>query len=121
MRQSGEKYLKAIFMLSGSRDEVRSVDVASLLEYSRPSVSRAMKALKEEGYIVMEPYGRIRFTQAGYDEAKSIMEREAIISGYLQKALEMSDKLSEKYSVCVGHIIDDDTLEKMRRETSLLT
>jgi Mn-dependent DtxR family transcriptional regulator len=114
MRQSEEKYLKTIFTLSKNQDGVRSSDIASMLGYSRASISKAMRVLKESGYIIMEPYGKVNLTFNGYEKAKNIFEREAIISEFLQKTLNINDQLSAKYSAYVGHIIDPETLEKMR-------
>jgi DtxR family Mn-dependent transcriptional regulator len=114
MRHSEEQYLKTIFMLSKDKDEVCSSDIASLLGYSRASVSKAMKILKEDGYIVMEPYSKISLTRDGYERAGDILERESIISEFLKKTLDINDQLSAKYSAYVGHVIDSETLEKMK-------
>ena len=76
MSESEEKYLKTIFILAEAQNEVRSIDIASTLRCSKDSVCRAMKILKEYGYITMESHGRINLTQPGYTKAKSIFIRE---------------------------------------------
>lgn len=118
MTESEVKYLKTVFLLAKSRDEVHSIDIASALGFSKASVSRAMKILKGCGYITMEPSGRISLTPGGYSKAKNIFECESIISGFLQQTLEIDDELSAKYSACVARIIDQETLNKMKNGTA---
>nr|WP_315024514.1 metal-dependent transcriptional regulator [uncultured Aminipila sp.] len=116
MSESEEKYLKTVFTLEKDHDEVRSIDVACTLGYSRASVCRAMKILKENEYITMDSYGRISLTQVGFIKAKSIYERESIISEFLKQTLAIDDELSAKYSAYVAHIIEPDTLNKIKNE-----
>jgi Mn-dependent transcriptional regulator len=114
MTESEERYLKTIFALAESQDEVRSVDVADALGFSKASVSRAMKNLKQYGYISMEAYGGVNLTAEGKIQAISILERESIVSGFLRHTLEIDEELSAKYSALVAHIIDQKTLNKMK-------
>lgn len=114
MSESEEKYLRTVYTLTEKQNEIRSIDVAAMLGYSKASVSRAMKNLKENNYIIMKPYGRIALTPAGYKKAETIIEREAIISGFLQKTLGLTDELSLKYSIYMAHFIDQETLNRMR-------
>lgn len=116
MSESEERYLKTVYMLAKSQGEVRSVDIASVLGYSKASVSRAMKILRENGYVVMPAYGQIYLTPAGMTEARNIVEREFIISGFLWQTLALDDELAAKYSANLAHLIDQDTLNKMKLE-----
>ncbi len=116
MRVSEEKYLKTIFILAKNQDDVRSIDVASILGHSKASVCRAMKILKENGYITMKSYGKINLTQIGLIKAQNIFTRESIISEFLQQTLAIDDGLSARYSAYMAHIIDQDTLNKMKHE-----
>lgn len=65
IQESGENYLEAIYILTLQNGSVRSIDIANYLNFSKPSVSRAMGILKEAGYIIMEPSGNIVLTPKG--------------------------------------------------------
>ena len=65
IQESGEMYLESIFVLSKKNKTVLSIDVCEYMGYSKPSVSRAVKILKEQGYIVMEDGGNLRLTEKG--------------------------------------------------------
>ena len=81
--ESAENYLESILMLSHSGNPVRSVDIANELNYSKPSVSIAMKNLKANGYITMENYGDITLTERGREIAQRIYDRHTLISDLL--------------------------------------
>jgi len=83
VHNSEETYLETILVLSQSKDKVRSIDIAKELEYSRPSISVAMKNLREKGYIDMEPGGQIKLTGLGREIAESMYERHTLISDWL--------------------------------------
>lgn len=83
LQESAENYLETIFMLSLAGGHVRSVDVATELEYSKPSVSIAMKNLRENGYISVSPDGNITLTELGQKIAQSMYERHMLISDWL--------------------------------------
>lgn len=63
--ESGENYLETILILQQRNGNVRSIDIATEMNFSKPSVSRAMSILKKSGYIIMEPDGRIVLTENG--------------------------------------------------------
>lgn len=83
LHQSGEDYLEAILMLQRKNGHVRSIDIAQHLNYSKPSVSRAMSILKSDGYIIMEADGRIVLTEQGQTIAMTIYERHELLSNWL--------------------------------------
>ena len=82
-RESAEDYLEAILMLSQSGEPVRSIDVGKKLEYSRPSVSVAMKKLRENGHINMDDDGYITLTNSGFAIAQAMYERHTLIANWL--------------------------------------
>ncbi len=94
MQESPEDYLETIYMLSLHSSEVRSIDVARHLGYSKPSVSVAMKRLRENGYVNMDDNNLLTLTESGLAIARSIYERHQVISGYL-----MSIGVSEETDV----------------------
>ena len=69
---SGEDYLETILILEERTKYVRSVDIAAELGFSKPSVSRAMGIIKENGYITVEPDGQIKLTKAGHKKANEV-------------------------------------------------
>ncbi|MCL2031446.1 MAG: metal-dependent transcriptional regulator [Oscillospiraceae bacterium] len=82
-RESAENYLETILMLSRSGKPVRSVDVAGELEYTKPSVSVAMKNLRAGGHIEVDRDGSILLTESGRKIAESMYERHTLISDWL--------------------------------------
>ena len=118
MQESAENYLEAIFMLGQDGNPVRSVDVAGELDYSRPSVSIAMKNLRSSGYISVNDDGYITLTDAGREVAEAMYERHILISDWLiflgvdketavKDACKMEHAMSEKsFAVIKKHIED---------------
>ena len=84
IHESAEDYLEAILRLSEKSSEVRSVDIAAMLEVSKPSVSHAMKLLREDGYIAMDRYGTVTLLEKGAAIAKRIYERHLVLSKMLE-------------------------------------
>ena len=80
IRESAEDYLEAILMLSERNVAVRSIDVAAQLGFSKPSVSIAMKKLRENGYVLMDGSGFITLTESGREIAERTYEKHKLIS-----------------------------------------
>jgi Mn-dependent DtxR family transcriptional regulator len=83
IQESAEMYLETIHVLSLKGNPVRSIDIVNELEYSKPSVSVAMKNLKTKGYIVMDAEGHITLTSKGLKIAETMYERHVAISEWL--------------------------------------
>ena len=83
LSESVEDYLETIFILSKDGSTVRSIDIANELEFSKPSVSIAMKNLRESGYINVKSGGLIELTQSGREIAQRVYERHKLISDWL--------------------------------------
>jgi Mn-dependent DtxR family transcriptional regulator len=81
--ESAENYLETILMLSRGGQSIRSVDIANELEYSKPSVSVAMKNLRAKGHIVTDADGYITLTESGKEIAQRMYERHMLISDWL--------------------------------------
>ena len=81
--ESLENYLETILMLSHSDNLVRSIDIANELDYSKPSISVAMKNLRANGYIVMDDNGYITLTETGREIAQKMYDRHTLISDWL--------------------------------------
>ena len=83
MYESTENYLETILMLSHGGNQVRSIDIVNELDYSKPSVSVAMKNLRKKGYITIDSGGYIKLTDDGRKIAESMYERHTLISEWL--------------------------------------
>lgn len=81
--ESLEDYLETILMLQKKNGNVRSIDIANEMNFSKPSVSVAMKNLREKEYIIMAENGYITLTEAGRKRAQSVLERHTILSDWL--------------------------------------
>ena len=115
-RESTENYLETILMLNQDGKQVRAIDIVRELEYSKPSVSIAMKNLRENGYIEIDSEGYITLTDNGQSIAESMYERHMLISDWLiylgvdkktavNDACKMEHAMSEKsFSVIKSHI-----------------
>ena len=82
IHESAENYLEAILALS-EKGNVRSIDVAQHLNFSKPSVSRAMSLLRENGYVIMDDDGLLHLTDSGYEIAARIYERHQLLTKWL--------------------------------------
>ena len=83
IHESAENYLETILMLGKNGASVHSIDIANELKYTKPSVSVAMKNLRENGYILVDDEGHITLTKKGTEIAQSMYERHTLISNWL--------------------------------------
>ena len=83
VHESAENYLETILILSQRNGNVRSIDIANELAFSKPSVSVAMKNLRTQGHIVVDNDGYIKLTESGRKIAETIYERHTLISNWL--------------------------------------
>ena len=83
LKSSGEMYLETIYVLSQKKSSVRSIDIAEHMNYSKPSVSRAVGILKNENYITVDKEGYITLTDKGFVLAQKIYERHTVLSKVL--------------------------------------
>jgi Mn-dependent DtxR family transcriptional regulator len=113
IRQSGEDYLETIYVLS-EKGGVHAVDVANKLNFSKPSVTRAMKILKENGYITVDIDNHINLTAAGEKKAKQVFERHEIISRFLmQNGVDRENALND--ACLMEHGISDESFGVFKR------
>lgn len=113
IHESGEMYLETILILHKQNDTVRSIDIARKLDFSKPSVSRAMSILKDADYITVEHGGLIEFTASGRALAEKTYERHVILTKYL-KSIGISDKIAEADACRIEHILSKETFDKIK-------
>lgn len=112
--ESGEMYLETILILQNKTNNVRAIDVATELNYSKPSVSRAMSILKSDGFIYIDEFGFIKFTAEGLEKASRIYERHNVISKFLLKSLNIDEKTASDDACLIEHIISEKSLLAMK-------
>lgn len=114
LKESGEMYLESIYVLCAKRGAVRSIDVAEHMNYSKPSVSRAIGLLKGQKYIEVDKDGYISLTEEGKNAAKKIFERHTVLTSVLQRIGVDSETASE--DACrIEHIISDKTFDAIKK------
>ena len=114
MQESPEDYLEAILVLSRELGNVRSIDVANYLEYSKPSVSVAMKNLREKEQIRVTPEGYIYLTDSGRAIAEMIYERHQLLSRGLM-SLGVDEQTATEDACRIEHVISQESFEAIKR------
>ena len=118
IQESAENYLETILMLSQRNGNVRSIDIANELEFSKPSVSVAMKNLRENGYIHMDKDGYITLTDAGREIADMIYERHTLLSRWLIR-LGVNEKTAAEDACRIEHVISKESFEAIKKHVGL--
>lgn len=108
MQESGENYLETIFVLSRRLQHVRSIDIVRELNFSKPSISRAVHLLKEQGLIEIDENGFINLTKRGREKAEAIYERHKVLTTFLQETAKVSYELAEQDACKIEHIISNE-------------
>ncbi|MBQ8827173.1 MAG: metal-dependent transcriptional regulator [Oscillospiraceae bacterium] len=111
--ESGENYLETILMLQKKGISVRSIDIATELEYSKPSVSRAVGILKNGGFIEVAQDGYITLTAAGREVAERIYERHTVFTKWLMD-LGVDEKTAAEDACKLEHNISDISFSKLK-------
>lgn len=114
MRESGEMYLETIYILGQKQQNVRSIDVAEEMGFSKPSVSRGVSILKQQGYLTVDGNGFLELTDSGMDLAKKIYERHTVLTEALVR-LGVDPEIAQQDACKMEHIISDETLNAFKR------
>ena len=112
--ESGEMYLETILLLSRKMQYVRSLDVATDLGFSKPSVSRAVGKLQKAELIVVDPKGYITLTEEGKKIAERMYERHTVISSFLEK-LGVSAETASHDACKIEHHISEESFEAIKK------
>ena len=113
IQESAENYLETILILKKQKGAVRSIDIVNWMEYSKPSISVAMKRLRQNGYIQMDPSGYITLTEAGRAIAERVYERHQVLSRMLME-LGVSEETALKDACRMEHVLSQESFEKIR-------
>lgn len=115
MYESGEMYLETILILKKRNGQVRSIDIARELDFSKPSVSRAVGILKDDEFISIDESGLIDLTEKGKARAKSIYEKHKNLTAFLIEIVGVSPEIAEEDACRMEHFISEETFEGIKR------
>ncbi|MDR3287887.1 MAG: metal-dependent transcriptional regulator [Peptococcaceae bacterium] len=111
--KSAEDYLETIFILKKQLGEVRSIDVVNHLKFSKPSVSIAMKTLRENDYIIVNSLGYISLTEKGLEIAVRVSEKHHVLIQFLM-ALGVSEESAKEDACKIEHDISEESYAKLK-------
>ena len=111
--ESAENYLETILILSKKRPVVRSVDIANELGFKKPSVSIAMKHLRENNHITVTEEGFIYLTDSGMEIAQMIYTRHEILSSFLVN-IGVAKEIAEEDACKIEHVISAESFDALR-------
>ena len=112
--ESLEDYLETILMLYKSTGQVRSIDIANEMNFTKPSVSIAMKNLREKGYITMADNGYITLTESGKKRAENVLERHTILANLLI-SIGVNEETAMEDACKVEHDLSEESFEAIKR------
>ena len=113
IQESAENYLEAIHVLMMRNGQVRSIDVAHYTGFSKPSISRAVGLLRDNGYVSIDQNGLLSLTEAGLKIAETIYERHTVLTDLLTK-LGVSPETAAEDACRIEHVISAETFEKLK-------
>ena len=114
LQESGEMYLETILILSQRMENVRAIDIGEEMGYSKPSVSRALKILKENSYINVDKNGYVTLSKTGREIAEKIYERHQVLSEILIK-LGIDPEIAIEDACRMEHVISDTSFEAIKK------
>lgn len=113
LQESGEMYLETILVLSQRMPHVRSIDVCEEMGYSKPSVSRAMSILRNNGYVIMDDSGYLHLTDSGMEVATKIYDRHNTLSAFLTW-IGVDEETATDDACRIEHVISDETMAAIK-------
>ncbi len=113
IHESAENYLEAILILKNERGAVRSIDIAQHMQFSKPSVSRAMSLLRGDGYITVDSDGFIELAESGLVIAERIYERHRLMTDWLVR-IGVSPDTAAQDACKIEHDISEETFKKLK-------
>ena len=114
IHESAENYLESILVLEQSKGAVRSIDVAQHLGFSKPSVSRAVGLLRENGYITVDESSHLHLTEAGRTIAENIYERHEFVTRWLMQ-LGVDKDIAAEDACRIEHVLSPETFAALKK------
>ena len=114
LKSSGEMYLETIYVLCHQNSSVRSIDIAEHMNYSKPSISRAVGLLKKEGYVTVDQDGYITLTDNGLNLAQKIYERHTVLTKVLMR-LGIDEDTASADACKIEHVISDKSFDMLKK------
>jgi DtxR family Mn-dependent transcriptional regulator len=118
IQESAENYLETILILSQRQPQVRSIDIATELGFSKPSVSVAMKNLRENGYVTVNDHGHISLTSKGLQIAETIYERHTLLSSWLEY-LGVDSAIAAQDACRIEHVISPESFQAIKTHVAM--
>ena len=115
MNESNENYLETILVLNHRLGNVRSVDIANEMNFKKPSVSVAMKNLRENGYILMDDQGHITLSSMGKEIAETMYERHTMLSQWLMYLGVVDPRVAAEDACKIEHDVSAESFEAIKR------
>ena len=117
LSNSQEEYLKTIYILKNTKNEIRVTEIANKLNKTKASVNSAINSLKQIGLINYEPYGEIELTNEGEKIAQKIIEATDIVKLFLKEIIGATEINAEEEAKAIKTVLSDDTLNKIAKYT----
>ncbi len=117
--ESSEDYLEQILVLTNKKGQIRSIDIVESMNFSKPSVSIAMKKLRENGYIDIDSKGYIKLTPLGQEVANKTYERHIVLSSFFER-IGVSEENALKDACRVEHDLSDETFDALKKHVETL-
>ena len=114
LHESAEMYLETIYRLSQESANVRSIDLAEAMGYSKPSISRAVGLLKRDGYLLMDESGFLTLTESGLSVAQKIFQRHTVLTKALM-SLGIAEHIATEDACKIEHVISDEAFDAIRK------
>lgn len=119
LQESGEMYLETLYILSQKNSAVRQLDIAEYMNYSKPSVNRAIGLLKNGGYIESDGEGFLYLTDAGKEVAEKTYERHTLLTQFFVH-IGVPEDIATEDACKIEHDISDTTFEALKKHAGIL-
>lgn len=113
IQESGQMYLETIYILSQKMEKVRAIDISRYMNFSKPSVSRALGLLKDEEFITVETDGAVSLTEKGLETACAIYEKHRLLTDIFI-SLGVGEDTAEQDACRIEHVLSDETFSAIR-------
>ncbi|WP_422487140.1 metal-dependent transcriptional regulator [Gudongella sp. DL1XJH-153] len=114
LTESMEMYLETIYLIEKDHGHAHVAEIARELNITKPSVTKAMNHLKDEGFINKQAYGHINLTEKGLKVSRKVFKKHSIITDFLEKSLGLSPADADDNACRMEHVISDEMLEAIK-------